>query len=383
MDPRDDDIDFDFFEDEPATTEAQSAQARVRLPRRGGRGTGMRRPGGPPRGLTPFVRLLGAVVVLVVLFVFFGLAIQSCASTSKHDAYASYMSAVAKIGHSSQADGTAFANALTTPGVKIPALVQTLDGIVTSERQNLAQAEKVDPPGKLRPENQQVIDALQLRIDGVQGIARTLQQVSGAASTTGDAATLAEQAARLSASDIVWSDLFHDPAFTQLTQDGVKDVQVPPSQFVVNSALVTEHSLSGVLQRLKGAATGGKPSGLHGTNLVSVKAIPGNLVLQEGTTNTVTATTGLAFVVTIADSGDFQEVDIKVTLTIPQNTPVITKTLTIPVINPGTQKSVTFTNLGGPTFARTEQLNVDVAAVPGEVRVDNNKASYPVIFSLG
>ena len=33
MDPRDDDIDFDFFEDEPARTEAQ-ASSRVRLPRR-------------------------------------------------------------------------------------------------------------------------------------------------------------------------------------------------------------------------------------------------------------------------------------------------------------------------------------------------------------
>ncbi len=38
MDPRDDDIDFDFFEEEPATREAQAPQPRVRLPRRGGSG---------------------------------------------------------------------------------------------------------------------------------------------------------------------------------------------------------------------------------------------------------------------------------------------------------------------------------------------------------
>ena len=36
MDPRDDDIQFDFFEDEPATSE--TAQPRVRLPRRGNSG---------------------------------------------------------------------------------------------------------------------------------------------------------------------------------------------------------------------------------------------------------------------------------------------------------------------------------------------------------
>src|SRR5581483_6195883 len=58
MDPRDeDDLDFEFFDDEPATTEVQP-QSRVRLPRRGGRGTGARRPAGPRRPLTPIVRLL-------------------------------------------------------------------------------------------------------------------------------------------------------------------------------------------------------------------------------------------------------------------------------------------------------------------------------------
>jgi len=40
MDPPEDDLDFDFFDDEPATTEVQSTQPRVRLPRRGGRRDG-------------------------------------------------------------------------------------------------------------------------------------------------------------------------------------------------------------------------------------------------------------------------------------------------------------------------------------------------------
>src|SRR3954447_17734437 len=142
MDPRDDDIDFDFFEDEPATTEAQST-SRVRLPRRGGRGTGMRRPAGPPHGLTPLLRLLAAIVVLVALFVIFGLLIQSCASTSKHDAYASYMSDAAKIAHSSQDDGAAVANALTTAGAKATAIAANLTGIADQERQNVAQAQKL------------------------------------------------------------------------------------------------------------------------------------------------------------------------------------------------------------------------------------------------
>ena len=73
MDPRDDDIQFDFFDEEPATTEAQSSQSRVRLPRRGGRGTGM---GGglsaADRGLTPLLRLLALITIIVAALVFFG-----------------------------------------------------------------------------------------------------------------------------------------------------------------------------------------------------------------------------------------------------------------------------------------------------------------------
>src|SRR5436190_640749 len=96
-----------------ATTEA-AQPSRVRLPRRGGSGTGRRGPGGPSRGLTPLLRLLGAVIVLVALLVVFGLAIQSCAGTSKHDEYSGYMDDVAKIAHGSQDDGQAVSNALTS-----------------------------------------------------------------------------------------------------------------------------------------------------------------------------------------------------------------------------------------------------------------------------
>jgi len=383
MDPRDDDIEFDFFDDEPATREAQPA--RVRLPRRGGSGTGMRRPGGPPRGMTPIVRLLGAVVVLVVLLVIFGLAIQSCASTSTTDSYKSYMDEVAKIAHSSQEDGTGVANALTTPGKKATEIAGTLTGIAQQEQQNVAQAMRLDPPGRLRPENQQLVESLRLRVSGVQGMAAALGQVS--AKNKGDASVLAAQGDRLLASDVVWTDLFQAPARAQEKKDGVTGAPPPDSKFLQNRALVTEASMTLLLQRLSGSTTsGGKPTGLHGTNLVSVKAKPGDQSLSTSTENTVNATAELAFVVTIEDSGDSQEVGIKVTMTLQKDSggKAIVQNQTIHVINPGQQKSVTFSNVNtSGFFAVKSHLSIDVAPVPGEVKVDNNKASYPVIFSLG
>jgi hypothetical protein len=383
MDPRDDDIQFDFFDEEPATTEAQSSQSRVRLPRRGGRGTGARGPAGPPRGLTPLLRLLGLISIIIAALVFFGLLVQSCASTSKHDAYKSYMAKVGSIAQSSASDGAQVATDLTTPGVKVVDLASKLDGVAEQERQNVAAAQRLNPPGQLRSEHEDLIEALQLRVSGVQGLADTFRKTASSKAST-DAALLAAPAERLLASDVTWDDLFRGPATTQMKNDNINGVVAPESHFVTNQDLISERSMTLVLQRLRGASTsGGTPTGIHGTNITEVKVEPGGQALSQANENTVTATTDLAFVVTIADSGDSQEVGIKVTLTIQKPQGAIVRTQTVDLINPGQTKSVTFKDLGQVPFAQRTTVNVDVAPVPGEHNTANNKASYPVIFSLG
>jgi hypothetical protein len=383
MDPRDDDIEFDFFEDEPPTTEAQPS--RVRLPRRGGSGSGMRRPSGPPRGLTPILRLLGAVILLVVLLVVFGLAIQSCAGTSKHDEYSGYMDDVAKVAHGSQDDGQAVSNALTS-AAKPGAMADTLNGIADQERQILAQAQKLDPPGPLRPENQQVIEAIQLRVSGTAGLAKAFAQLAASPKAKGDAAAISAQGDRLVASDVVWADLFQAPSEAEMRTQGVQGVQAPSSVYVQNRGLYTETSLTLLLQRLQGTASTGKVTGLHGTGLISTVAQPGDVKLSTDQTNTVVATTDLAFAVTVEDTGNFQEVGIQVTMTLQKDSggKAIVQTKKIPVINPKQQKTVTFSgvNVTG-FFAVRSHLSIDVKAVPGETNLTNNKATYPVIFSLG
>jgi hypothetical protein len=382
MDPRDDDIDFDFFEDEAATTEQASPQSRVRLPRRGGRGTGTRHPAGPPRGLTPLLRLLALVALVIAVLVFFGLVLQSCAATSTHDRYQHYMTQVSTIAHSSQDDGAAVANALTTPGTKVSGLTTKLAGIAEQERQNVAAAQRLNPPGALRDENRAIIQALQLRVSGVAGLATTFA-TTATSKAAEDAAILASQAERLLASDVVWDDFFRIPSTAVMKDKGISGVVAPDSNFVANQDFITEHSMGLVLQRLRGASTSGTPTGVHGTNIVSTKADPGGQVLSETNENTVTASTDLAFVVTVHDGGDSQEVGIKVTLTIDKTPTPIVLTKTIKVINPGADATVTFSNLGGVPFARKTFVHVDVARVPSESDPTNNKASYPVIFSLG
>ena len=385
MDTGDDDnIEFDFFEDEPPTTEAQAAPPRVRLPRRSG-GGGRRRPAGPSgRGLQPILRLLALIAVLVAVLVFFGLVIQSCASTSKHDEFSSYMTRVGRIAHASQDDGAAVATALTTGGSAAD-IAKTLDGIAEQERQNVAAAMRLDPPGELRPANERLVDALQLRVEGVQNMADVLRSTTKA-TTAADAVLLANQGDRLVASDVVYSDLYKAPATQVMKDQGVSGVTVPDSTFVTSSDLYSARSFQLMLQRLQGASTtGGTVKGLHGTNLVGTKALPAGTPLSTTAETTVKATTDLAFAVTVKNSGDYQEVGVVVTMTLQRDNggKALVQTKTIDHINPGEEKTVEFSNLNVTGFfALNSHLRINVKPVKGEVYVSNNKASYPVIFTL-
>ena len=208
-----------------------------------------------------------------------------------------------------------------------------------------------------------------------------------ASPASGSAEVLVSQADRLLASDIVWDDLFWTPTKLELQAEGVNGVQVPDSHYVANTDLITAASMEGVLKRLRGASTGGTPSGLHGTNIVKTVALPGNKELSETNSNIVIGSTATAFLVTVHDGGDSQEVGISVTLTIQKvagGGGAITETKKIAVIDAGQDRTVKFSNFRGALpFTTRTNVNVDVSAVPGEKRVSNNHASYPVLFSLG
>src|SRR5918911_2587072 len=226
-----DEIEFDFFDDEPSTAETTST--RVRLPGRGLRGPGgRRRQPGPPRGTAPLLRLVALVIIAVVLILVFGLVIQSCSSASRHDAYARYMDRVDTIASQSTANGKSLFTILATPGLTVTQIEAKIRGLGEQEAQNVLAAEHLNPPGRLREANTHLVDALQLRVNGLSGLADAFQSTAKSTKTTEDAQTLAGQATRLQASDVLWDDLFRQPAIAQLQHDGVSGVQVPDSRYV-------------------------------------------------------------------------------------------------------------------------------------------------------
>jgi hypothetical protein len=382
---RDDDIlDFDFFDEEevptweePEAPERGPGPPRERRPRR--RGPRFRAPG----NLTPLLRLVALIGLAILIVVLLVVWIEGCTADRKRDRYSDYMGEIGSVGAASARLGQQVSTLLTTVGLSQEDLDAKLGGYVQTAENQLQRAEALRPPGPLHDPNEGAVQALDMRLLGLQGLRRVFQQTADATDATEVGLRLAAQAQRLLASDVVWADFFQARAQDVLTQEGVEGVNVPSSEFVTEDDLYTASSMAAVWQRIQGASTGGTPTGAHGSGIAYVKALPSGELLSTTTETTILATTELSFEVGVTDTGDSQEVRIKVTLTIPKTPDPIVQTATIAVIDPGETKTVTFkVGVLVPLAQENSVVKVDVDPVLGETNTANNTAEYPVIFTL-
>jgi hypothetical protein len=382
MTERDTDIEFDFF-DEPETEEAAE---RTRAPRRPPPG-GPRRPIRPPAGFIPMLRLAGLIAFLILAAVLLVVAARGCASSSKHDRYQNYLNNTRSIAASSESVGKDLNQTLAAPGTKESALESKLTALAAREAQNVARAREVNPPGPLRVEHDHLIEVLQLRQSALSRLADAFRQTATAKDATTSGRLIADQARLLVASDVNWDFYFREPTQRELENQGVTNVgAVPDSNFLSNPDLASTQAMTDVWRRVHGAARGGSPTGVHGSALASVTALPDGKKLNpsgSASDNQITASTDLAFQVAVTDSGNSQEYNVGVTLTIQKSPKPIVLRKKIDVINAGETKTVTFTNIDlNGLFGLPTTLKVDVAPVPGEQRLSNNSADYRVIFSV-
>jgi hypothetical protein len=189
----------------------------------------------------------------------------------------------------------------------------------------------------------------------------------------------------LLASDAIYTNSYAAPASKAL-QDHNIDLQVPTSTFLAGGdvSMVTPAGMTAVLQHLKpGAAT----HGLHGLKLDTVvaKDSSGKLTtLQVGTVNKV-KTSGLTFLVSASNGGNYTEFNVPVKITIGSGDTKVQKTATIPQIARGATETVSISGFdSGPQlpYGPAVKMHVLVTPVPGERTASNNAATYEISFSL-
>ncbi len=385
MASNDDDIlDFDFVED--ATQEQVPTRRQVE----GGGGDGPSRPrvSRPqlprPRSATPLLRLIGLIAFAILIVVLLSVWAQGCSADKKRTEYQSYLREIGDIGSASAKLGEDLVTLMTTAGLTQKTLEQRLGGIVQSQTADVDRARTVDAPGPLNPAHEHAVEALELRVSGLQGLLQTFKDTAGAKDAAAAGQRLAAQANRLLASDVVWADLFRTQATQKALDEEVTGVNAPPSVFAKSPVLLRAESLTQIWQRIHGASTGGTatPTGLHGSALGPVRVLPAGTQLSTTSETKVTLSTALEFEVSVTNSGESQEVGIEVTLTIPQQPTKIVKKAKIDFIDPAQTKTVTFDNLPELAPGESTTIIVEVAPVPGEKTTSNNTYEYPVIFSL-
>jgi hypothetical protein len=269
---------------------------------------------------------------------------------------------------------------LTTPGIKLADLRKELDGLRQQQAQILATSKKLDPPGPLRDQQDSLVETMQFRVNGLDGLSSAFSQVQSTKDTSEAGQNLARQSQRLVASDVVYADLFKAGSGEVMNSEGVKGIPIPDSEFVQNGDLGSPTAWALIVERLTRSPSAG---GVHGNQIVSVIVQPGAQQLSPSEDNTVKASDRLSFQVLVKNSGESQETQVKVSLTIQQSPQPIRREQIIDLINPGETKTVVFRNLGPPSFGTRTTVKVNVEPVTGEQNTSNNTAEYPVIFTLG
>ena len=380
-----DDIDFDFFGDSEPEPPKKRLVRRPSGPRDGGGPPPPRRPSGPPHTGTPIVRLVSLIAFAIALILILIFAVRSCASSNETAAYKSYMDKVGKIASDSQNVGKDLNKLLARQELSQSVVETTLKGLISQQGIDIENASKLKPPGTLRKQHEQMIEALQLRENALSGLLQVFKETMSkhgntAANKAGIA--LSQQMQRGVASDVIWEDMFIAPAREVLKSDGISGVAPPSSVFVADSQIATYNSMSLVWQRFHGVQTSNASGTIHGTNIAYLKVLPSGKTLNAGITQVIKTSDRLAFAVGVENGGDYLESNIKVTLKIGQTPDPIVKTLKIAQIYPKAQQEVVFRSLAVTELADKIPVSVDVERVTGETNTGNNVATYEVRFTF-
>ena len=233
-----------------------------------------------PTGLIPLARLVGLIAIAIVIVVGLVFWVGSCQGKSKQSEYKAYADKVQTIATADQTLGKEFESAFTS-SVKQSDFESKLQQYAQQEQLAYAQAQQIRPPGPLRTIHQNLIDAIELRYKGLTGLGDTLAQpIKNQAVAT---ATLTNEGQLLTASDVVWDQLYRTPATQTSQNQGVTGVVIPASHFLTNSDFVSARSFAILLKRFGGASTGGTPSGKYGDALIGVRALPQGIDLSTST----------------------------------------------------------------------------------------------------
>ena len=332
-------------------------------------------------------RLAGLAIGIIAVIVVLVLLARSCSGSSAKSSNENYVNDLtAKVLRPSDAVARSFHQTLGLRAASLTQLQHSIDTDLSRMRAIRSQAAALKPTKQLELYQPALLQAFQLRVTGLDCFSQNLSAAWNLKTARASGNQLYQCMGQLLSSDYVYADFFADGANSELKKLGAAGV--PTSQFLRTSdlELMTPKGIGQAIQALHPGAV----RGLHGTQLVSVVATPGDKTLEPGPVNQITGNDQLVFVATIKNSGHFAEVGVNVQLKLKPPAgkgKTIVKKQTIARIAPGASEQVRFEGLfassqTAPLYSTTYTLTVTSVKVPGEHNTSNNTQSFPVFFKL-
>ena len=323
----------------------------------------------------------GAGLLVLILLVF---GVRGCLNARKEQAIKDYVRDVgALVQESDQQSRQLFQLLSGSSGGREQAvdIENTLNGYRIQSDQLVDRARDTDHPGDVDQAQRYLLETLEFRRDGLARIADALPQALGDQERRQGTDKVTADMQLFLTSDVVYSQRFVPNLNTVLKdQDLSGEVRVPNSQFLPDIQWLQP---SFVAQRVGRIRTGGggraASPGLHGDGLGTVSL--GGQALSPGSSASIPLTGDLAFDVQVLNQGENTETDVEVRITVGKGSDAIDLNETIDSIARGETKTVKVPLKEKPPTGQNVPITVEVAAVSGEKKTDNNKQTYSAIFT--
>ena len=325
------------------------------------------------------IALVGGVVLLIL----FVLLVRGCLNTRKENAIKDYGNDSAELLRESKEDGDQLFNLLEGKGGtdQATAIINTLNGYRTSSSNRVDRADALDVPGDLNGAQDDLLEVLQLRAQGLADITDALQVALGDQDRRQGSDDVAKQMQIFLASDIVDTQLFRRKLFEVLRDQGLPAPNLPKAGFVPDIQWLQPDFVADQVNALRTGTGGGGSAapGLHGNGIAGVTL--GGTALAPGGSASVQLAGDLSFQIQVQNQGENTETDVVVTVTVGDGGDADTQEETIPTIAAGELKTVTIPLDKQPATGQNVPIKVEVKPVPGEQKTDNNTQESSVIFT--
>lgn len=324
-----------------------------------------------------------AAAAIVVVVVLLALLVKSCASSQTNSALIRYNASVSDLITRSDTTGAKVFHNLTTGNLNS---VDLLTHQVQAADTQLRDAEGLSTPSQMADAQSALLFVMRLRAQAITEIA-TQAPLAASKSTSKDAVyNISKATYRLAGSDVMYKTFVVTGIAKALNGAGIPigptagEQQINAGQILpdlgwLQTTWIAE-KIGAQLSTAQANANNDQPNLAHGDQLNST-TVDGT-TLADGGTYTVPAANAQTWTLSVTNGGQTVENQVGCSVKIENVSDVGTSV--IPTISPGETKDCVV-RLSSKPPAGPYSVTADVAAVPGEKNLQNNRATYTITFN--